>query len=61
MIAIGITATPVFVRLTRGQVLTITVEDYVEAARARRQHEDAHRLEAHPAQHHAAASGAGRR
>lgn len=34
MIAIGITATPVFVRLTRGQVLTVKVEDYVEAARA---------------------------
>ncbi len=34
MIAIGITATPVFVRLTRGQVLSIKVEDYVEAARA---------------------------
>jgi peptide/nickel transport system permease protein len=34
MIAIGITATPVFVRLTRGQVLAVKVEDYVEAARA---------------------------
>jgi peptide/nickel transport system permease protein len=34
MIAIGITATPVFVRLTRGQVLSVKVEDYVEAARA---------------------------
>ncbi|MGU9981090.1 ABC transporter permease [Phreatobacter sp. HK31-P] len=34
MIAIGITATPVFVRLTRGQVLSIKMEDYVEAARA---------------------------
>jgi len=34
MIAIGISATPVFVRLTRGQVLTVKVEDYVEAARA---------------------------
>lgn len=34
MIAIGITATPIFVRLTRGQVLTIKVEDYVESARA---------------------------
>jgi peptide/nickel transport system permease protein len=34
MIAIGITATPIFVRLTRGQVLTVKVEDYVEAARA---------------------------
>jgi len=34
MIAIGLTTTPVFVRLTRGQVMTIKVEDYVEAARA---------------------------
>jgi peptide/nickel transport system permease protein len=34
MIAIGITATPIFVRLTRGQVLAIRVEDYVESARA---------------------------
>lgn len=34
MIAIGITATPVFVRLTRGQVLSVKAEDYVEAARA---------------------------
>ncbi len=33
MIAIGITATPIFVRLTRGQVLAVKVEDYVEAAR----------------------------
>jgi peptide/nickel transport system permease protein len=31
MIAIGITTTPIFIRLTRGQV---KVEDYVEAARA---------------------------
>ena len=29
MIAIGVTATPVFVRLTRGQVLGAKVEDYV--------------------------------
>jgi peptide/nickel transport system permease protein len=34
MIAIGIAATPVFIRLTRAQVLAIKVEDYVEAARA---------------------------
>ena len=34
MIAIGVSATPVFVRLTRGQVLNVKVEDYVEAARA---------------------------
>jgi peptide/nickel transport system permease protein len=34
MIAIGVSATPIFVRLTRGQVLNVKVEDYVEAARA---------------------------
>src|SRR5262252_564383 len=34
MIAIGIAATPVFIRLTRAQVLAVKVEDYVEAARA---------------------------
>jgi peptide/nickel transport system permease protein len=34
MIAIGISATPIFVRLTRGQVLAVKTEDYVEAARA---------------------------
>src|ERR1700731_1042694 len=34
MIAIGISTTPIFVRLTRGQVMAIKVEDYVEAARA---------------------------
>jgi len=34
MIAIGITATPIFIRLTRGQVMSVKVEDYVEAARA---------------------------
>ena len=33
MIAIGITTTPIFVRLTRGQVMAVKVEDYVEAAR----------------------------
>jgi peptide/nickel transport system permease protein len=34
MIAIGITTTPIFVRLTRGQVMSVKSEDYVEAARA---------------------------
>ena len=34
MIAIGITTTPIFIRLTRGQVMSVKVEDYVEAARA---------------------------
>src|SRR5712672_3438252 len=34
MIAIGISAAPVFIRLTRAQVLSVKVEDYVEAARA---------------------------
>ena len=34
MIAIGISATPIFVRLTRAQVLNVKIEDYIEAARA---------------------------
>jgi peptide/nickel transport system permease protein len=34
MIAIGVSATPVFIRLTRAQVLSAKSEDYVEAARA---------------------------
>jgi peptide/nickel transport system permease protein len=34
MIAIGVTATPIFVRLSRGQVLAARAEDWVEAARA---------------------------
>lgn len=34
MIAIGVSTTPVFVRLTRAQVLNIKIENYIEAARA---------------------------
>jgi peptide/nickel transport system permease protein len=34
MIAVGVSTTPIFVRLTRGQVIGVKVEDYVEAARA---------------------------
>ena len=34
MIAIGIAATPIFVRLTRAQVRAVKVEDYITAARA---------------------------
>lgn len=34
MIAIGFSAMPIFVRLTRGQVLAVKTEDYVEGARA---------------------------
>jgi peptide/nickel transport system permease protein len=34
MIAIGVSATPIFIRLTRAQVLAMKVEDFVEAARA---------------------------
>jgi peptide/nickel transport system permease protein len=33
MIAIGIATTPIFVRLTRGLVLSVKVENYIEAAR----------------------------
>ena len=34
MIAIGITATPLFIRLTRGQTINVRVENYIEAAEA---------------------------
>ena len=34
MIAMGVSATPIFVRLTRAQVINVKVEDYIEAARA---------------------------
>ena len=34
MIAIGVSATPIFIRLTRAQTIGVKVEDYVEAARA---------------------------
>lgn len=34
MIAIGLSAMPIFIRLTRGQVLAVKTDDYVEGARA---------------------------
>jgi peptide/nickel transport system permease protein len=34
MIAIGLSAVPVFIRLTRGQVMSVKTEDHVEGARA---------------------------
>lgn len=34
MIAIGLSAMPVFIRLTRGQVMSVKTEDYVDAARS---------------------------
>ena len=34
MIAIGLSAMPIFVRLTRGQVLAVKTEEYVEGARS---------------------------
>jgi peptide/nickel transport system permease protein len=34
MLAIGLSAMPIFIRLTRGQVLAVKTEDYVEGARA---------------------------
>jgi peptide/nickel transport system permease protein len=34
MIAIGLSAIPIFVRLTRGQVLAVRAEEYVEGARS---------------------------
>jgi peptide/nickel transport system permease protein len=34
MIAIGLSAMPIFIRLTRGQVIAVRAEDYIEGARA---------------------------
>ncbi|KAA0968206.1 ABC transporter permease [Aureimonas fodinaquatilis] len=34
MIAIGLSATPIFIRLTRGQVLAVRSEEYIEGARS---------------------------
>lgn len=34
MIAIGLSATPLFIRLTRGQAMAVKAEDYVEGARS---------------------------
>jgi peptide/nickel transport system permease protein len=34
MIAIGLSAMPIFIRLTRGQVLAVKTEEYVEGARS---------------------------
>lgn len=34
MIAIGLSAVPIFVRLARGQAITVRAEDYIEGARA---------------------------
>ncbi|PWK60626.1 ABC transporter permease [Roseicyclus mahoneyensis] len=34
MIAIGISAVPIFIRLARGQTMSVMTEDYVESARA---------------------------
>jgi peptide/nickel transport system permease protein len=34
MIAIGISATPIFIRLTRGQTLVVKAEDYIAAVRS---------------------------
>ena len=34
MVAIGVSAMPIFIRVTRGQVLAVKTEDYVESARA---------------------------
>ena len=34
MIAIGLSAMPIFIRLTRGQVIAVKTEDYIEGARS---------------------------
>ena len=59
MIAIGISATPIFIRLTRGQTISVKVEDYVEAARAIGNPPLADRAVSYPAEHPAGAPGAG--
>ena len=59
MIAIGISATPIFIRLTRAQVLSVKVEDYIEAARAVGNPHLRIALAPHPAQRRAAADRAG--
>ena len=58
MIAIGISATPIFIRLTRGQVLSIKEEDYVESARASRIADAQDPVALHLSQRPAAHSGA---
>ena len=34
LVAIGVSATPIFIRLTRGETMNVKVEEYVDAARA---------------------------
>ena len=59
MIAIGLSAMPIFIRLTRGQVLAVKTEDYVEGARAVGLRHLQHHHALHPAQRAAADPGAG--
>ena len=59
MIAIGISATPIFIRLTRAQVLSVKVEDFIEAARAVGNPHLAHRVAPRAAERRAAADRAG--
>ena len=50
MIAIGLSAMPLFVRLTRGQVLSVKTEDYVEGARSIGLGHYQHHYTLHPAE-----------
>ena len=59
MIAIGIAQMPIFARLTRGQVLAVKDEDYIEAARRGRQSASADRLAPYLSEHRAADPGSG--
>ncbi len=59
MIAIGLSATPVFVRLTRGQVLAVKTEEYVEGARSIGLQPFQHHHPLHPAERFRADSRAG--
>ena len=50
-VAIGMAATPTYIRLTRGLVLATAQEDYVQGARALGGGRRAHDAAAHPSQH----------
>ena len=51
MIAIGISATPIFIRLTRAQVLAVKVGGLRRSGARARQSAPAHRAAPHPAEH----------
>ena len=60
-VAIGLGATPTYIRLTRGLVLATQEEDYVQGARAARRGRLPAHAPAHPAEHRQRAARAGHR